>query len=343
MHVLQSPFFSGAENVVCQIIEMFKDSEYEMVYCSPDGPIRETVEKKGIAFIPLAEINVANLRKAIQAYKPDIIHAHDRKASICAALACSLPVVSHMHVNNPSNGKLDVKSLIYSFFSCRFRHVFWVSNSALTDFRYKHKSISEKSSVLYNVIDIVKLKQRMAEDKNTYPYDAVVLGRLTYQKNPERALGVIKKVLEKNSSAQFAVIGSGPLEAQVVSELKKDEYKGRVKYLGYMDNPLKALRDSKAMLMTSRFEGTPMTVLEAMALGVPVVSTPVDGVADLIKDGVNGFLSDSDDMLSEKLNELIINIDIRAELSDAARQTAERLMNIDVYKEKLTEVYASCR
>lgn len=343
MHVLQSPFFSGAENVVCQIIEMFKDSEYEMAYCSPDGPIRETVEKKGIMFIPLADINVTNLRKAIRTYQPDIIHAHDRKASICAALACRLPIVSHMHVNNLSNGKIDVKSLVYSLFSNRFRHIFWVSKSSFDDFRYMRQSMRSRSSVLYNVIDIEKLKQRMSEDKNTYPYDAVLVGRLTYQKDPVRALNIIKRVIAVNDSAQFAIIGSGPLESPVVAELNKEEYRGRVEYLGYMNNPLKVLHDAKALLMTSRFEGTPMTVLEAMALGVPVVSTPVDGILDLIKDGVNGYLSESDDELADKLNALITHSDIREKFSVATRQKAENLMNIEAYKEKLKEVYSACK
>lgn len=341
LHVLQSPFFSGAENVVCQIIEMFRGSGYEMAYCSPDGPIRETVEKRGIQFIPLAEINVRNLRKAIRAYKPDMIHAHDRKASICAALSCSLPIVSHIHVNNPQSGRFDAKSLIYSVFSYRFRHIFWVSKSAFEEFPYMSNSIRQKSTVLYNVIDIEKLKTRMSEDGQTYPYDAVMVGRLNYQKDPLRALNVIRKVIAINDSARFAIIGTGPLENQVVSELEKEEYKGRAQFLGYMNNPLKVLHDAKVMLMTSRFEGTPMTVLEAMSLGVPVVSTPVDGIIDLIQDGVNGYLSENDDILAEKLNELIVKNDLRERFSAEARKKAEKLMDIQAYKEKLTAVYSA--
>lgn len=343
MHVLQSPFFSGAENVACQIIEMFRDSEYEMAYCSPDGPIREAMEKRGIRFIPLAAINVRNLRKAIRCYKPDIIHAHDRKASICAAIACGLPVVSHIHVNNPHVGRFDAKSWIYSLFGYRFKHIFWVSKSAFVDFPYMRESMRKKSTVLYNVIDIEKLKRRAAEDEQSYSFDAVMVGRLNDQKDPIRALRVIKKVISMNDSARFGIVGAGPLENQVAEELKKEEYKGRVRYLGYMDNPLKVLRDAKALLMTSRFEGTPMTVLEAMALGVPVVSTPVDGILDLIRDGENGYLSNDDDVLAEKLNELIKNSELREKLSAQSGRTAEKLMDIWAYKEKLAAVYSGCR
>ena len=69
---------------------------------------------------------------------------------------------------------------------------------------------------------------------------------------------------------------------------------------GYMSNPYKALKSAKVFLMASRYEGTPMSVLEAMALGVPVVSTPVDGIADVVEPGINGYLEEEDDALAEK-------------------------------------------
>ena len=54
LHLLQSNRFSGAENVVCQIIDMFRtDKDIEMVYCSPDGPIKETLTERKIRFVPL--------------------------------------------------------------------------------------------------------------------------------------------------------------------------------------------------------------------------------------------------------------------------------------------------
>ncbi|MDO4568696.1 MAG: glycosyltransferase family 4 protein [Clostridia bacterium] len=66
----------------------------------------------------------------------------------------------------------------------------------------------------------------------------------------------------------------------------------------------KLLHDAQVMIMTSDHEGTPMVALEAMALGVPIVSTPTDGLKDLIDDGRTGFLADDDSVLAGRLIEL---------------------------------------
>lgn len=62
-----------------------------------------------------------------------------------------------------------------------------------------------------------------------------------------------------------------------------------VSFLGFQKKPLKMLQDAKCMLMTSRWEGLPMSALEAMALGVPLVCTPTDGLNALITEGETGF------------------------------------------------------
>lgn len=67
--------------------------------------------------------------------------------------------------------------------------------------------------------------------------------------------------------------------------------------LGFQTNPYVYIKNSKIMLLTSIYEGTPMCALEALCLGKPIVSTPTDGMKDLIKQGFNGFLSDKDDEL----------------------------------------------
>ena len=87
MHLLTGTSFSGAENVACQIMACFKnDAEYEMFYCSPDGKIREALKERNVRFAPMKEWSLSEVKRIIREEKPDIIHAHDMKASFfCSA------------------------------------------------------------------------------------------------------------------------------------------------------------------------------------------------------------------------------------------------------------------
>ena len=89
LHILASNSFSGAENVVCQIVGMFSDDpSIEMIYCSPDGPIRGELDERGVRFAPISALNLKELRRVIREQRPDLIHAHDMRATFVAALAC---------------------------------------------------------------------------------------------------------------------------------------------------------------------------------------------------------------------------------------------------------------
>ena len=115
MHLLQSDRFSGAENVVCQIMELFRnDPEIEMVYVSPDGPIADSLKDRNVSFMGLKKLDFLNVRRAIKEINPDIIHAHDVSAGVLAALIAprQVKVVSHMHVNNSNMAKTNIKTII---------------------------------------------------------------------------------------------------------------------------------------------------------------------------------------------------------------------------------------
>ena len=203
LHLLQSSRFSGAENVVCQIIKMSEQFDNaEMVYCSVDGQIKESLKERNITFVPISELSISEVKRVISEQKPDLIHAHDRSACITAALASGkIPVIAHMHVNNNKGFSLFLKNTIWTLFSRKYRHIFWVSDSAYEQFQFK-KLLKSKSSVLYNVIDINELYKKVEEDKNTYDYDIVYVGRLSYQKNPERLMQVLQQVVRKKNNVK---------------------------------------------------------------------------------------------------------------------------------------------
>ena len=93
------------------------------------------------------------------------------------------------------------------------------------------------------------------------------------------------------------------------------------------------------MIMTSLWEGTPMCALEALAMGIPIVSTPVDGLCDLIENGKNGFLSDSDDELADWCFKLATDKELQKEFSEGAKRTSEAKMSIDNYRKRILSVY----
>ena len=171
LHLLSSDRFSGAENVVCQIITAFDgDSEVEHLYVSPEGPIRETLKEKNIRYVPVKYLNGIDLKRIVRIEQPDIIHAHDMLASLFATFCVrNIPIVSHIHNNNFGFKGVGpfVTSLAYCIAARRAKHIFWVSEAAYNGFRYK-KICSSKSSVLYNVINIEELNNSIKIDPEKY-------------------------------------------------------------------------------------------------------------------------------------------------------------------------------
>ncbi len=340
LHLLQSDRFSGAENVVCQIIGMVKNVPgMEMAYASRDGQIRQVLEERGIPFFPMSQLTVSEVKRVIAAYQPDVIHAHDMRASFVATRACGrIPLVSHIHNNAFDSRGVSAKSIAYLLAARKAKHIFWVSRSSFEGYAF-HKLFKKKSSVLYNVIDVEALYTRMQEDTNTYDYDIAFVGRLSYPKNPERLINILEMVVAKRPQTKVAVVGTGELDDVVRERIREKGLDKNVSMLGFNPNPLKLLHDAKLMIMTSRWEGTPMCALEAMALGVPIVSTPTDGLCELVEDGVNGYLSANDEGLVTGILRLLEDTDLRQRMSAETYDRAIRYNDLRVYRDRLLKVY----
>ena len=126
------------------------------------------------------------------------------------------------------------------------------------------------------------------------PVHAPVIGavnRLSAQKDPLTLIDTFALVARTVPDAHFVVAGDGPLRAEVQSRVDAARLNDRVHLLGLRDDVPRLLTAFDVFVTTSRWEGLPRTVLAAMATGVPVVATPVDGILDVVVDGVTGVLA----------------------------------------------------
>ena len=341
MHVLNSRIYSGAEKVVCQIIKSFRSVEgVEMVYCSPDSDIvRQMLAEQDVTYLPMETMSTKELGRVIAEQKPDLIHAHDMRASFFSALCCGkIPLVSHIHNNAYDARGLSPKTVAYLLAGFKAKHILWVSNSSFEGYAF-HKLFAGKSSVLYNIIDAQAIYQKLAADENTYDYDMIYVGRLTYQKDPQRLMRLCARLAERKPDLKVAIVGTGELLEEVQNLCAELNIQDHVHFLGFQSNPIKMVHDSKAMILTSRWEGTPMCALEAMCLGTPIVSTPSDGMKDIVEDGVSGYLTDDDEVMAEKLLKIMEDPAHRAALSEQGKAIFARINDEEQYQEAIAACY----
>ena len=305
------------------------------------GTNEVSLKEKNIKHLKLDKFNYKLVKKAIENFKPDIVHAHDIKASIMATITCkkNIKVISHIHSNHKNMRKISLKSVLFNYVSKRISKIIWVSQSAFDNYVYKDR-IKEKSIVLYNVINKKELVDSIQRDKNQYgTFDIIYLGRLIHVKNPERLINIIKSIKKNGYNIKVAIVGDGDLYNSVEKLIDMFELKDNVKLFGYVTNPYKILNSSKILMMTSRYEGTPMVVLEAMALGKPIISTPVDGIKDLVAQEINGFLSNDDRELERVIMQLLKDDKILEEYSKNALKQFEKISNINKYILEIKKIY----
>ncbi|MDD4154310.1 MAG: glycosyltransferase [Bacilli bacterium] len=343
LHLLSSRQYSGAENVACQIISTLSQSnpDYRFFYCSPEGPISKSLFEKNISYLPLKKINIRHLRNIIDEIKPDIIHSHDMKASFFASIVCgNTPLVCHIHNSNYNSRRFSLKSFLFFLAQKKAFKVIWVSDGSFKRYAFSSK-LSNKSVVLNNVIDRTELIHKVQLDKNEYDFDIVFLGRLAYPKNPQRFISIINKIKESIPKIKVAIVGTGELDF-ITKKMSFDlGLNNNICFFGFVKNPYKILASSKMMLMTSRWEGLPMSVLESLALGVPVISTCVEGTSEVIDSGIDGYLSDIDEELVEKSLLLIKDEALRKRMAKAAIDKFDSINDFDAYSKIINQVYLS--
>jgi len=340
LHLLSSDRLSGAENVAVEIIRMF-DGTVEMAYSSPGGPIEKSLSARGVKHFPLKKFTTREIKSVVASYQADVIHAHDIRASVQAIrVAGRTPVVSHIHGNHDGMKRITLKSLLYVLASYRIKHIIVVSKSIIEEFQFR-SNIIEKTTILYNPIDRKRVALKAMYDTSDHStYDFIYLGRLSEPKNPKRIANIASRVLSKSRNARFALVGEGDMADLMKSIFDENGVSDRVDFLGFMDNPYGVLSQSRVMIMCSRYEGTPMAALEALSLGVPIVSTPTDGLVDLIENGVNGYICDNDDDFSERVLDVITQRALFERLSQGAKQRSLDFVSLEDYKKTLQEIYS---
>jgi len=189
-----------------------------------------------------------------------------------------------------------------------------VSAGAETDFVDRFPKLATKTTTIHNPVDIKYLERKSAERADGVSQSIlqkeyiIMMGRLHPVKNYPLALRAFKKVLAKIPTLELVILGQGPEEASLkalCTELAIDQ---SVHFLGFQDNPFTYLQSAQALVLSSDCEGFGNVLVEAMALGVPVVSTDCpSGPREILKDGEYGMLAPvgDEDALAEVIQKTL--------------------------------------
>ncbi|MGB3159708.1 MAG: glycosyltransferase [Carnobacterium sp.] len=337
LHILSSKSFSGAENVAMTIIKN-SDENYEVGYASVEGPIRTTLQKNKIEFIPMHELSVKEIRRIIKEWKPEIIHAHDFKASIKSALATlKIPIVAHIHQSPEWFKNYNIKSISVLLASTRFKKIIFVTPTLLESAKVL-KRIQDKIVVISNIIDINDVYSKSKEEIISNKYDLAFIGRLEEVKNPLKFIEIVKKAKKYKNNITTVMVGGGSIRQQCEKLIREYGLEKNIEMKGFVDNPLVYLENSNICVMTSESEGLPLSVLEALSLGKPVLITELDEVIEAIGSDVLLVCKTNDDF-SENIKLLNEDNNLYTKISEKSKNKALELFDMKIYMNKFNSIY----
>lgn len=192
------------------------------------------------------------------------------------------------------------------------------------DMNYYKNNLNLKSEIeyIYNPIS----------DDNIYDHELntktiISVGRLTYQKGFDMLVEVAKKVLSTHSDWRWIILGEGEDRELLENKIKEYGLENKLILKGNVKNVNDYYKKSSFFVMTSRFEGLPMTLLEAKKYRLPIISFDCKtGPSELIIDGINGYLIDEFDLLKleDMINKLIDNPKILQEFTKNSIEGLEK-------------------
>jgi glycosyltransferase involved in cell wall biosynthesis len=356
LHVIAPAPFGGMESVVGMLAAGHARRGHSIRVATVLSPGREphpfvaSLEVDGVAVIPLhvGDRDYLAERRAIRAlcreYCPDVVHTHGFRPDVVdgwAALAEGISVVSTCHGFVESNWRGRAFQWLQRRALRRFDAVIAVSASIASKLRASGVP-PERIHLLFNAYaeDGKPLSRESARRLLDLP-DALVIGwvgRLSAEKGPDIALEAFARLHDRD--VRLLIVGEGREQTRLRERAEALGVSERLLWRGMVPNAGKLFPAFDAFLLSSRTEGTPMALLEAMAARVPIVATRVGGVPDVV-DSLSAWLIESLDSegMARALGEVLSQPELARTRAECALQRLKEHFAIGPWLSQYESIY----
>jgi len=353
LFVLPTLGAGGSEQVIFNLCVHLDRSYFPIVAAFRDGALREEMTDSGI------EVHVLNRRsgidlmliikllRIIRRKKIRIVNSHHFVSlfyAFWAARFAGLPIIHTEHSIWEMQSLSFFWTRCYRFFLKRIEMVSAVSETAFNYLRDAYGIEEKRIGLVVNGIDINRFKKAKEETVNRAaldlkPHDIVVgtVGNLRREKNQELLIRALALISRSSKSFKAVFIGDGPLRSQLESLAAALGVEDKVVFLGTRVDVPRFYGIFDIYCLTSRYEGLPLSLLEAMAAGVPIVATDVMGIREVIRNNENGLLLPDND--AEELAKRILLLAENADLRNALSENGCRFVNEHYSLEKSVRNY----
>ncbi|WP_372519250.1 glycosyltransferase family 4 protein [Candidatus Ruminimicrobiellum ovillum] len=359
----------GAQKVAISVCEKIDKTKFEpFLICGCGGILdEETKNKIRVIFVKdlVREINpVKDLKSLFSIYKilkqekPGIVHTHSSKAGIIgrfAARMCGIKNIIHtIHGFSFNDTQSFLKKNLFIFLEKIGAKIskYLIPVSVENTTKGLKNNIGKKEQYHYIRLGIdienfknFKDKPSLKKELNIDEKDFLVttIGPFKPQKNLPDFIKIAKDISENHKNFKFVIVGDGTLRKSFEQLIKEYNISDKIFLLGWRRDISNILNSSDFFVMTSLWEGLPISTIEAMCCGLSPVVNDVDGQREIIKNDFNGFLVKPYDIKTteEKILLLAHNKQLKNTLSINAKNSIDYTFSIDYMIKKHEELYSS--
>lgn len=365
LYIITQGILGGAQTHIIHLCEYLKEDYDIHVAVGVYGPLVGNLSNEGIEVHIVPSLvrpisfwkDVTAMRELvdlIHSLKPDLISTHSSKAGILGRLSakiCGVPVIFTAHGWAFTEGVHPTRRIIY-IWAERLAAKWAERIICVSDYDRRlalHHGVtsSDRIITIHNGMPLlanIVTDNPHKKNNRVERVEFIMVARFTEPKDHELLLKTISKLNSQNDY-YFTFVGDGEL-LDKAKELSLDlGIDKKVCFLGARQDVPELLNRADAFVLTSKWEGLPRSIIEAMRAGLPVIASDVGGVSELVEDGITGYLVPRDDpnTLKSRLETLIDNPQLRQQMGHAGYQrfidkfTFERMLKatVKVYEEVL--------
>lgn len=290
------------------------------------------------------------LRRVLQVEQPAILHTHGWDADIIGWLAIQgtkIRQIAHLHVMLDWLESRKIKhrirrGLTRATFSRPETRRVAVSEAVRRYWTTYLPCDAGSIQVIRNGIDVEQYRpEEKPQDQNVAMPVIGIAARLGPMKGIESLLEAVATLAREGRVFQLKIAGTGSHREALERRAKDAGVAQRTTFLGHVEDMADFYRSLDIFTLPSLTEGMPLTVLEAMATGIPVIASAIGGIPEAVRDGVDGLLVPPADVgaLASALRRLLVDRGLRTRMGESARQRAVEAFSLQRFFGEMMELY----